>query len=110
MGSAARLASGNFTVREMTVWKTWSPKWSTTLATTSRECRVRPSYIVARMPSICSRGLSRSVIFSIVSTSRATPRIAKNSHSSGMITPCAAVSALIVSSPSDGWQSMSTTS
>ena len=25
------MASGNLTVRLMTVWKTWSPKWSTTL-------------------------------------------------------------------------------
>ena len=110
IGSAARDASGNFTVRLMTVWNTWSPKWSTTERTTSRLCRVRLSYMVARMPSTWSRGLSRSVILSIVSTSRATPRIAKNSHSSGMITPCAAVSALTVSRPSDGWQSMRTTS
>ena len=40
--------------------------------------------------------------------SSATPRSAKNSHSSGMITPWAAVRALTVSSPSDGWQSIST--
>ena len=94
----------------MTVWKTLSPNASTTRATTSRLCRVRLSYIVARMPSISSRGLSRSCTFSIVSTSSATPRRAKNSHSSGMSTPCAAVSALTVSSPSEGWQSISTTS
>ena len=56
IGSAARVASGNFTVRLMTVWNTWSPKWSTTLRTTSRLCRVRPSYIVARMPSTWSGG------------------------------------------------------
>ena len=31
IGSAASVASGNFTVRLMTVWNTWSPKWSTTL-------------------------------------------------------------------------------
>lgn len=110
IGSAASVASGNFTVREMTVWKTLSPKCSTTEPTTSRLWRVRPSNIVARMPSIVRPGLSRSVILSIVSTSRATPRMAKYSVSSGMITPWAAVSALTVSRPSEGWQSMRMTS
>ena len=51
-------------------------------------------------------GLSRSRTFSIVSMSSATPRRLKNSHSSGMTTSSAAVSALTVSRPSDGWQSM----
>ena len=32
IGSPASVASGNFTVRLMTVWKTWSPNASTTLA------------------------------------------------------------------------------
>src|SRR3712207_1112497 len=89
----------------MTVWKTVSPKASTTRLNTSRQCTVRASYIVARIPEISSSGLSRSLTFSMVSTSRATPRSEKNSHSSGMTTPCAAVSALTVSRPSEGWQS-----
>ena len=38
--------------------------------------------------------------------SSAMPRKAKNSHSSGIITRSAAVSALIVSSPNDGAQSI----
>ena len=110
MGSAATVASGNFTVRLMTVSKTLSPKASTIRAMTSRECRVRESNIVASTPSICRRGLSRSWTFSMESTSSATARRAKNSAMSGMTTPCAAVSALTVSSPSEGWQSMMMTS
>ena len=110
MGSAATVASGNLTVRLMTVSNTVSPNASTTLAMTSRAWRVRPSNIVARMPSIVSDGLRRSCTFSIVSTSSATPRSAKNSVSSGMMTPCAAVSALTVSRPRDGWQSTRITS
>ena len=55
-------------------------------------------------------GLSRSRTLSIVSISSATPRRLKNSHASGMSTASAQASALIVSSPSDGWQSISTTS
>ncbi len=62
--------------------------------------------MVASSPSISSSGLSRSCTFWIVSTSIATPRRAKNSHSSGTITPSDAVSALTVSRPSEGWQSM----
>ncbi len=42
--------------------------------------------MVARMPSSRSSGLSRSQTFSMVSVSSATPRSAKNSHSSGTIT------------------------
>ncbi len=42
---------------------------------------------------------------SMVSISSATPRRAKNSHSSGMSTPWLAVRALTVSRPSEGWQS-----
>ena len=42
----------------------------------------------------------------MVSISRATPRIAKYSHSSGMSTLSAHASALIVSRPRDGWQSI----
>ena len=57
-----------------------------------------------------SRGFSRVDTLSMVSSSRATPRIAKNSHSSGTSTPAAQVSALTVSRPRDGWQSMSTMS
>ncbi len=67
---------------------------------------MRLSYIVARMPSSSRSKLSRSRTLSIVSSSNATPRSEKNSHSSGISTEWAAVSALIASSPSDGWQSM----
>jgi hypothetical protein len=42
----------------------------------------------------------------MVSISRATPRRLKNSHASGTSTWSAQASALIVSSPSDGWQSI----
>ena len=46
----------------------------------------------------------------MVVLSRATPRSAKYSHSSGTITPSEAVSALTVSRPSEGWQSIRMTS
>ena len=110
MGSPATVVSGKRTVRVTTVWNTLSPNASSTREKTSRPWLVRPSYMVAKIPSRVSCGLSRSCTFSIVSTSRATPRRLKNSHSSGMITPCEAVSALTVSRPSEGWQSMSTKS
>src|SRR5699024_3992644 len=97
IGSAATEASGNFTVRLITDSKTFSPKASVTRAMTSFECKVRESNMVARIPSISSEGLSRSWTFSMVSMSRATPRRAKNSVSSGMITPWEAVSALTAS-------------
>ena len=77
---------------------------------TSRLWSVRPSYIVPSTPSIFSRGFSRSVTLSIVVFSSATPRSAKYSHSSGTITPSEAVSALTVSRPSEGWQSIRMTS
>ena len=86
IGSPATVVSGNLTVRLITVWNTLSPNASTTRSSTSRLWSVRPSYIVPTMPSTASSGLSRSVTFWIVSVSRATPRSAKNSHSSGMIT------------------------
>lgn len=110
IGSAATEASGNFTVRLMVVWKTLSGKASTTRWQTSRACRVRGSNMVMTMPSISSRGLMRSWTFSMVSTSRATPRSAKYSASSGMITPWLAASAFTVSRPREGWQSMMITS
>ena len=56
IGSPATVVSGKRTVRVMTVSKTVSPNASTTRAKTSRPCTVRESYIVARMPSMCSRG------------------------------------------------------
>ncbi len=86
----------------MTVSKTVSPKASTRRAMTSRPCRVRASYMVASTPSTCSRGFSRSWTLSMVSTSSATARRAKNSQISGMMTPCAAVRALTVSRPERG--------
>ena len=102
--------SGPFTVRRITVWKTVSPQASTRRSMTSRPCRVRPSNMVPRTPSISRRGFSRSRTLSMVVLSRATPRRAKYSHSSGTITLCEAVRAFTVSRPSDGWQSMSTMS
>ena len=66
--------------------------------------------MVASSPSMTSRGFSLLDTLSMVSISSATPRIAKYSHSSGTITPCAHASALTVSSPSDGWQSIRMTS
>lgn len=107
MGSPATVVSGNRTVRPMTVWKTLSPNASMSRDSTSRPCTVRESYMVASRPSISNRGLSRSRTFWMVSCSSATPRSAKYSHSSGTMTPSAAVSALTVSRPSDGWQSTS---
>ena len=73
IGSPATVVSGNRTVRVITVSKTVSPNASSTRANTSRPCSVRPSYIVARMPSSLSVGLSRSRTLSMVSMSRATP-------------------------------------
>ena len=66
--------------------------------------------MVARMPSISRVALRRSLTRSTVSTRSATPRRAKNSVSSGMMTPWEAVRALMVSSPSEGWQSTRITS
>ena len=106
IGSPATVVSGNRTVRWITVWKTVSPKASTTRLKTSRQCTVRESYIVREDAVDLQGGFSRSLTLSIVSTSSATPRSEKNSHSSGMITPCAAVRALTVSRPSEGWQSI----
>ena len=104
------MESENFTVRRMTVWKTLSPQAWTKRSITSRECRVRPSNIVPSTPSISSLGFNRSRTLSIVVLSRATPRSAKYSHSSGTITPSEAVRALTVSRPREGWQSMRMTS
>ena len=110
IGSPATVVSGNRTVRAIAVWNTFSSNASTSRASTSRLWTVRESNIVATRPSISRPGLSRSCTFWIVSTSMATPRRAKNSASIGTITPSAAVSALTVSRPSDGWQSMITKS
>ena len=54
MGSPATVVSGNRTVRVITVWKTVSPKASTSRPSTSRPCSVRESYIVATIPSTSS--------------------------------------------------------
>ena len=59
---------------------------------------------------MASLGLSLAATLSMVSISRATPRIAKYSHSSGTSTPSAQVKAFTVSRPSDGWQSIRTMS
>src|SRR6185312_3154145 len=110
IGSPATVVSGNRTVRLITAWNTRSPNASRTRCCTSRVCRVRGSNIVARMPSTSRFGLSRSRTFSIVSISSATPRRLKNSQASGMSTVSAQARALIVSRPSEGWQSISTMS
>src|SRR5699024_10971510 len=110
MGSPATVVSGNRTVRVTSVSKTFSPNTSTTRPSTSRAWTVRRSNIVMRMPVRCRRGLMRSRTLSIVSVSRARPRSAKYSHSMGMRTPSAQASALTVSRPSDGWQSIRTKS
>ena len=52
----------------------------------------------------------RDCTFSIDCISSATPRSAKNSAATGMITPSAAVSAFTVSRPREGWQSTMITS
>ena len=75
IGSPATVASGKRTVRLITVWKTLSPNPFTTSASTSRECSVRESYMVASRPSMPSLGLSRVDTLSIVSISSATPRM-----------------------------------
>ena len=46
----------------------------------------------------------------MVSISSATPRSEKNSQASGISTSSAQASALIVSRPSEGWQSIRMTS
>ena len=110
IGSPATVESENFTVRRITVWNTLSPQACTRRCITSRLWSVRPSNIVPSTPSISRRGFSRSRTLSIVVFSSATPRSAKYSHSSGTITPSEAVSALTVSRPSEGWQSIRMTS
>ena len=108
IGSPATVVSGKRTVRVTSVSKTLSPNTSTTRPRTSRAWTVRRSNIVMRMPVRCSRGLIRSRTLSIVSVSSASPRREKYSHSMGMSTPSEQASALTVSRPSDGWQSIST--
>ncbi len=109
MGSPATLVSGGKrTVRLMTVSNTRSPKRSSTRAITSRALTVRLSNRVIRMPLIVNRGLSRSRTLSTVSVSSASPRSEKYSHSVGMTTASEQASALTVSRPSDGWQSIRT--
>ena len=110
IGTPPVVASGNRTVRGMTVWNPCSPNASTSRCSTSRRWMVWVSNRVASRPSRRSRSLSRSCTLAMVSCSSATPRSAKYSHSSGTSTLWAAVSALTVSRPSAGWQSMSTTS
>ena len=64
--------------------------------------------MVSTTPWICSIGLKLLRTRSIVRSSRLSPSSAKNSHCSGTSTACAAASALTVSRPSDGGQSIST--
>ena len=106
IGSPATDVSGKRTVRVITESKTVSPKTSMTRDITSRLCEVRRSNIVTKMPRISRLKFNRSRTFSTVSVSSARPRSEKNSHSIGISTPCAQASALTVSSPSEGWQSM----
>ena len=76
---------------------------------TSSQCNVLV-YMVTSTPYTSRLGLMRDWTFSMDCMSNATPRSAKNSAATGMITPSAAVSAFTVSRPSDGWQSMMITS
>ncbi len=76
---------------------------------TSSQCKVCVN-IVTSTPYTSSPGLMRVCTFSIDCISNATPRSAKNSAATGMITPSAAVSAFTVSRPRDGWQSTMITS
>ena len=62
--------------------------------------------MVTRMPRTSSLKLRRSRTFSTVSISSARPRKEKYSDSTGIITESAQESALTVSRPSEGWQSM----
>ena len=64
----------------------------------------------ARRPGSTSPGLKRARMRSTVVSSWLSPPSAKNSHCSGTSSASAATIALIVSRPSDGGQSISTTS
>ena len=73
---------------------------------TSLAWRVRRSNMVTRMPETSKLKFRRSRTLATVSVSSARPRSEKYSATIGMMTPSAMVSALTVSRPSDGWQSM----
>jgi hypothetical protein len=92
------------------VLKTRSPKFSCRISTASRECSVRPSNIVGRIPWISTSGLRFSRIMLSVFSSWTSPRSDRYSHCTGTMTPSEATSALMVSRPSDGGVSISTQS
>ena len=73
-------------------------------------CSRRLSSIVGRIPRIFTRGFRFSRIIASVFSSWTNLCSDRYSHSTGTITPVAAVSALMVSSPSDGGVSISTKS
>ena len=68
------------------------------------------SYIVATTPATLSRGLVKLRTSATVSSSWPTPRLDSVSHCRGISTSSAAVNPSMVRIPSDGGQSMSTTS
>ena len=68
------------------------------------------SYMVGITPSTRSFSLANWRTSSIVSSSCPTPRWLSASHCSGTMTASAAVRPLMVSTPSDGGQSISTAS
>ena len=71
---------------------------------------VRESYRVGNAPSSLRSGLVICWTSSTVRRNCPTPRCASVSHCSGTMTSSAAVRPLSVSTPSDGGQSMITTS
>ncbi len=85
---------------------TVKPYRSSTSAKVRRARLVRPSYIVGSTPRTDSSRLHSRCTSYTVSSSCRTPRCESVSHCIGMSTESAAVSALTVSTPSDGEQSM----
>ena len=103
-------ASANRTVFLMRAPNTRSPKFSSSSSSASLAWSVRVSTIVGRMPAMATSGFRFSWIIERVFWSWISPRIDRYSHWTGTITLSAAVSALIVNSPSDGGVSMQTKS
>ena len=75
-------------------------------ATTCENCHLGSLANVAGLVPANATKTAPGTGFATPAPSSATPRRLKNSHSSGISTPCATVSALMASRPSDGWQSI----
>jgi hypothetical protein len=69
------------------VLKTRSPKFSCRISTASRECSVRLSNIVGRIPLDLDLGFRFSRIIVSVFSSWTSPRSERYSHCTGTITP-----------------------